>query len=131
MKFKLNRKELKKVPFEKWKRMLKESYNVELLDIRYFLIGHEDPMKNEAENGFLELSCFCERINQTSCDVSEEMYRIYILGEGKTIKKKVTVTMETEVEVSDELSDEAVSRVAFPTIVLSKMKDKVTNISIS
>jgi hypothetical protein len=124
---KLDENELKKVPFEKWERMLKESYNIELLDIRGFLVGSDDEMKNEADNGFLELSCFCERINQTMVDISEEMYRIYILDEGKTVKKKVTITLETEVSVSDSLSNESVLKVAFPEIVLDReMKGKVT-----
>jgi hypothetical protein len=123
---KLDENELKKVPFKKWERMLKEIYNIELLDIRGFLIGSDDEMKNEADNGFLELSCFCERINQASVDISEEMYRIYILDEGKTVKKKVTITLETEVSVSDSLSNESVLKVAFPEIVLDReMKGKV------
>ncbi len=120
----LTEKDLKKVPFKKWHRMLKETYNIELLSIRGFLIGYEDEYINEADNGFLELSCFCERINQTSVDVSEEMYRVYILDEGKDVKKKVTITLETEVEVSDGLSDEAVLRVAFPNIVLDERLSK-------
>jgi hypothetical protein len=117
---KLKEEDLKKVPFEKWHKMLKETYNIELLEIRHFLIGYEDPYLNEADNGFLELSCFCHRLNQTSVDVSEEMYRVYILGEGKSVKKKVIIALETEVEVSSILSDEAVMKVAFPEIVLDE-----------
>ena len=127
----LKEKDLKKVPLEKWKHMFKEIYNIELLDIRGFLIGYEDPYLDEAGGGFLNVSCFCEHINQTCVIVSEEMYRVYILEEGKFIKKKVTITLETEVSVSDILSDEDVLRVAFPDVVLSNnMKDKVTKTKI-
>ena len=121
---KLSKKELGKIPLKKWKKMLKELYNIELLEIRAFLLGHEDPNKNEANNGFLELSCFCNIINQATIDISEEMFRIYILDEGTFVKKKITITLETEVIVNDKLPEDNILKIAFPD-VMQNLKHKI------
>lgn len=61
---------LKLIPDFVWKRFIKDKYEVECLDIdtNWFGIGEE------ADNGFLELDCFCETLNQTSIDISEKDY---------------------------------------------------------
>lgn len=79
-------KKLMMVPIEKWERLFKESYGIVLLNDyireRDFSIG-----KN-AENGFLEINCFCEKLNQTQVVIGETAFRKYILEEGSYVRKK-------------------------------------------
>ena len=106
----MTKKELEKIPFQKWKNLFRRCYNIELLSISHFLIGEE------AENGFLELKCFCERLNQTFADISEEDYKIYIMEEGNTVNKKVSITLSTEVQINENLTELDIIKTAFPKI---------------
>lgn len=64
----LTKTKLNKIPLKYWKRLFKENYNIELHDISSFDIN------NNADNGFLTIDCYCDRLNQTSADISEEHF---------------------------------------------------------
>lgn len=117
------------VPIEKWERLFKESYGVVLLDDhireRDFSIG------KDAENGFLEINCFCEKLNQTQAVIGEKEFRKYILEEGSYVRKKVSITLETELDINENDSNEEIVKIAFPKIGFEKqLREKITKIQI-
>lgn len=129
---KLKIKELVKVPIKKWKLLFKECYDVimcgnddECLESGDFTIGAD------AENGFLEIDCFCEGLNQSQAIIGETEYRKYILGEGSYTRKKVSILLETEININENDSNTEILKIAFPKIAFDKnLKNKIVDIKI-
>lgn len=59
---------LEKIPEENWINFIKSKYNHDCDGVSYFLIGEE------SDNGFLTFKTFCDELNQTFCDVTEDEF---------------------------------------------------------
>ena len=80
---KLTQEILKAIPEENWMIFLKEKYGHECGGIDNFSIG-----KN-ADNGFLTFETFCDILNQTTCDVTEEEFLLIQSGTYENKYKKI------------------------------------------